>query len=517
VSAPTRIGRYEIAAPLTAGGMAEILLGRLIGPRGFERPVVIKRILPHLARSSAFVAMFLDEARIVARIQHPNVVSVLELGQSGGELFLVLEYLDGESVGSLARRLALDGASLPPLLAAYIVAEACAGLHAAHEFVAEDGAPQEIVHRDVSPQNLFVTYQGRVVVLDFGIAKAKDRLARTETGALKGKLEYMSPEQCLGDPLDRRTDVFALGAVLYELTTGTRLFRRKGQLATMDAITREPVLSPSRLVESYPPSLERICMRALERQREDRYGTAGEMRRDLLAAIRELETPLDPEPGEALGRLMREVFATRAAEKRALLQRLREGKQVANVPANEFDDALESTETRAAATLGGSAKPRAVGEPGQARRRRRAFTAIVLGAMAFLLALGVALSIRLRRAPSKEVTDLALSTTAPAADVPQAELRIASQPPGAKVSVDGAEKGTTPFDLRVQRTTEPLQLELRHAGFRPLSQRIVPDRDREVLFTLEPERRTTETRKTRPPSPPSPPASGTTSPFRRFE
>src|SRR5262245_61887209 len=219
--APTvseRIGRYEVVGELAIGGMATILLGRLVGPRGFEHPVVIKRILPHLAKMPEFVDMFVDEARIVAGIRHPNVVQVTELGCEGDELFLVMEYLEGESVGGLLRRIWTQDGEIDRALAVYIVAEACAGLHAAHELTDEAGKLRGLVHRDISPQNMFVTYSGAVKVLDFGIAQAADRLTRTEAGQVKGKFAYMSPEQCLSQPLDRRSDVFALGVVLYELT-----------------------------------------------------------------------------------------------------------------------------------------------------------------------------------------------------------------------------------------------------------------------------------------------------------
>src|SRR5262249_34107635 len=211
VALPRTIGRYEVVGELATGGMAEIFLGRLVGPSGFERPVVIKRILRQLSHKESFVAMFLDEARIVAGIRHPNVVQVQELGQDTGELYLVMEYLEGESVASLVRRLVAQGERVDYALAAHVVAEACAGLHAAHE-------AQNLVHRDVSPQNVFITYDGHVKVIDFGIAKTEGRMAQTEAGQVKGKFGYMSPEQCKADPLDRRSDVFALGIVLYELS-----------------------------------------------------------------------------------------------------------------------------------------------------------------------------------------------------------------------------------------------------------------------------------------------------------
>src|SRR4051794_11133466 len=194
---PRSLGRYEVVGFLASGGMAEVFLGRVRGPSGFERPVVLKRMLPHLIRQESFVNMFLDEARIVARVRHPNVVQVHELTREGGELFMVMEYLEGESLAGLSRRLMARGETLDPEIAAYVVAEACSGLHSAHELRGDDGKSVGVVHRDVSPQNLFVTFAGSVKILDFGIAKAQDRVTRTETGELKGKLDYMSPEQCV--------------------------------------------------------------------------------------------------------------------------------------------------------------------------------------------------------------------------------------------------------------------------------------------------------------------------------
>lgn len=244
-SVPHRVGRYEVVGLLATGGMAEILLGRLAGPSGFSRPVVIKRILPHLARDRRFRDMLIDEARVVARIAHPNVVAVSELGSEDGELFLVMEYLEGESLGSLMRRLFTRGETLDPALACHVIAETAAGLHAAHELTDAAGRPLELVHRDVTPQNVFVTYGGEIKLLDFGIAKAADRSTRTETGMVKGKFAYMSPEQCLGKPLDRRSDLFSLAILLYELTTGRRLFKCASELLTFRAICELPIVPPS--------------------------------------------------------------------------------------------------------------------------------------------------------------------------------------------------------------------------------------------------------------------------------
>ncbi|MFO0668654.1 MAG: protein kinase [Polyangiaceae bacterium] len=332
-----RIGRYQILGTLGAGGMAEVLLGRLVGPSGFERLVVVKRILPHLAGRRAFVDMFLDEARVVAQIRHPNVVTVHELGNEDGELFLVMEYLDGESAGGLLRRLSVKRERLPFAVAAYVVAEACAGLHAAHELTSPTGESLHVVHRDVSPQNVFVTYSGAVKVLDFGIALAGDRQTRTEAGQIKGKFEYMSPEQWREEPLDRRADVFALGIVLYELSTGHRLFRRATHLETLDAICEAPIPKPSTLVPDYPPLLERVCLRALERNREDRYATAADMRRELLPFV----NAEDLEPEATLARVMAKTFADRIEEKRSMVRAARTGDALASVPPADVDETIE--------------------------------------------------------------------------------------------------------------------------------------------------------------------------------
>src|SRR5688572_27412015 len=193
MSAEKVLGRYTILGPMTRGGMAELLLGKLTGPGGFERPVAIKRILREHLEEESFTRMLLDEARIAAQIRHPNVIQVQELGSDGAEVVLVMEYLHGENCAGLMRRLAARNERLPYRLAAHIVAEACAGLAAAHALTDESGQLLNVVHRDMSPENVFITYDGRVKVLDFGIAKARNRLVKTEAGQTKGKYQYMSP------------------------------------------------------------------------------------------------------------------------------------------------------------------------------------------------------------------------------------------------------------------------------------------------------------------------------------
>jgi serine/threonine protein kinase len=335
---PQRIGRYEIIGRLAAGGMAEVLLGRLHGPHGFERPVVIKRILPQLALDSDVVAMFLDEARIIASLRHPNLIHVHELGHEGKDLFIAMEYLEGESLSGVCRRLAKEGALLSCSLAAHIVAEACSGLHAAHEAKSSDGRPLEIVHRDVSPQNILVSYAGDVHVIDFGIATTVDRIGRTEKGTVRGKFEYLSPEQLHSVPLDRRADIFGLGVVLFELASGRRAFKRDSQAQTMMAILTDTVPTLSSLRAGAPDALQAICTRALEKGRRERFQTAAEMRRELLAFTR---VHAEGDLGEELAAVMRGLFAERIAEKDEMLKHVRQGARVASLPAAEVDIHVE--------------------------------------------------------------------------------------------------------------------------------------------------------------------------------
>lgn len=377
-----RVGRYTILGEVGRGGMAEILLGRAEGRSGFERLAVLKRILPELAHRPAFVAMFLDEARTLARIHHPNVVQVYELGDGDDDLWFAMEYLEGENTGGVMRRLATQDRTLPPWIAAWIVMEACLGLQAAHDLTDASGAPLGLVHRDVSLQNVFVTYQGGVKLLDFGVAYVADKTEATEAGQVKGKHAYMSPEQCLGEPLDRRSDVFAMGVVLYELLTATRLFKRATTALTFRAICDEPIAPPSTLIPSGETAFDAVCARALEKRRSDRYASADALRRDLAEAIRRVaatDATVDRADAPArLAELMRGAFEDRIAEKDAMLRRARAGDRVgAPVPADadvdvEIPTAIEKTVLTSASPIAATRAP-------APSRRRAAAIAVGVG------------------------------------------------------------------------------------------------------------------------------------------
>jgi serine/threonine-protein kinase len=274
----TRLGRYELLVPIARGGMARVWAARLHGQRGFQKLVAIKTILPHLAEEPEFERMFLDEARIASGVHHPNVCEIYELGEEKHTLYLAMEWVSGDSLARVLRATGKTEA-IDPRVVARIVADACAGLHAAHELTDEDGRALGVVHRDLSPHNILLTADGTAKVADFGVAKALGQLHEaTSAGQLKGKIAYMAPEQVTAGGIDRRSDVFSLGCVLYEATTGQRPFRGDGDHQVMHAVLKGEFPAPTSLIRGYPQELERIVMRALSPQPILRYPTAERMR-----------------------------------------------------------------------------------------------------------------------------------------------------------------------------------------------------------------------------------------------
>ena len=277
----THLGRYHVVKRLAAGGMADVLLARTDGIEGFQRHVVIKRIHAELLEEQRYVTMFLDEARLAAALHHHNIVQVNDIGEEGGEYFFAMEYVHGEDVRTVLVDASKRGEQIPLEHVVTIISNAAAGLHHAHEQRGMDGTPLHIVHRDVSPANILVGYDGAVKVADFGIALAAHRAEQTQSGVLKGKVAYMSPEQCNCEPVDCRSDVFSLGIVLYELITVRPCFAGDNDFMTMSAIVGGKLDRPSHHRKGLPPQLEAIVLKALARNAEDRYQTADELRRAL--------------------------------------------------------------------------------------------------------------------------------------------------------------------------------------------------------------------------------------------
>jgi hypothetical protein len=304
------VGRYALFEEIASGGMATVHLGRLVGPVGFSRTVAIKRLHAHLAKDPDFVAMFLDEARLVARIRHPNVVPTLDVVQEGSDLLLVMEYVQGESLAKLIRRCRARDERVPVPIVASVLVGVLHGLHAAHEASGENGEPLAIVHRDVSPQNILVGTDGVARLLDFGVAKAEQRSQSTRDGQVKGKIAYMAPEQISSDHVDRRCDIFAMGALLWEALTGQRLFEGPSDARVIQKILTMVIPPPSQVATTVSPKFDAICARALARNPGSRFDSA----RDMALAI-EKASPLATasEVGAWVEMLAHEAIAARAA------------------------------------------------------------------------------------------------------------------------------------------------------------------------------------------------------------
>ncbi|EPX64154.1 Serine/threonine kinase PKN13 [Cystobacter fuscus DSM 2262] len=309
-----QMGNYEVLCRLSTGGMAEIFLASRRGLAGFHKPVVLKKILPDIQGQEEFVQMFLDEARVTAAFNHPNIAQVFDLDVAGGELFLAMEFVPGATLLEVARACLAAKEPMPMGLGLAAVRDTALALHYAHTFTDALGEPSPVIHRDVAEKNIMVTYEGVTKLLDFGIAKSLMEVSRTQVGMVKGTSGYMSPEQILGQPLDARSDLFSLGVVLHECLTGARLFPGKAPAAVMNAVLRGPIPEPSRANKAVPPELDAIVLKALSRQREDRHATTLEFARELERAVSGLIwLP------EQSGALLRRLFAERREQTRQVL------------------------------------------------------------------------------------------------------------------------------------------------------------------------------------------------------
>lgn len=277
----TTARRYTLLRRLAVGGMGELLLAHASSGRGVQKLVAIKRVRPEYASDPAFVSMFLNEARLAATLDHPNVVRTYDLVEDANGCFMVMEYLHGESLGRVQNEIAAAGLRVPLEHVVTIVLGVAAGLHCAHERRGVDGRPLDIVHRDLSPGNVFVTYEGGVKLLDFGIARSSVEVRITRPGTRKGKTRYTSPEQIQDLAIDGRSDVFSLGVILYELTTGRKPFEADNDAAAIERILRLPIPPPTHWLPGYPPALAAIVMRALAQDRDHRYASARALRDEL--------------------------------------------------------------------------------------------------------------------------------------------------------------------------------------------------------------------------------------------
>ena len=301
----TLFGQYELMEVISTGGMAEVFKARMKGVEGFQKIVAIKRILPHLTENDEFVTMFIDEAKLAAQLQHPNIIHIYDLGKIERSYYIAMEYIDGRDLRTLLRGLDERKQRLPLGLALHIASRLAAALDYAHRKRDFQGRAMALVHRDVSPQNVLISLDGDIKLCDFGIAKAASKASHTRAGALKGKLQYMSPEQAWGKDLDHRSDIFSLGLVLYEMVTGRKAFAGDSELSILEQVRSPKLATPRQIDASVPPEVERIILRALEPNRETRYQTAAELGSELDAVLRTIRpTPSSAELGMYLASLL---------------------------------------------------------------------------------------------------------------------------------------------------------------------------------------------------------------------
>lgn len=451
------LGRYELLLPIAAGGMAMVWAARMRGTRGFQKIVAVKTMLPKLSEDAQFEQMFLDEASLASQIRHPNAVEILDLGEQGGILYLVMEWIEGVPLNQLMKAAKRQG-GVPAKVAVRIAMQTCAGLHAAHELKDANGNLVGLVHRDVSPQNILVTFDGVTKVVDFGVAKATAAGdGATQAGQIKGKVGYMAPEQVRGEAIDRRVDVFALGIVLYALTTGKHPFRRESEAATMYNICApQAVMPPSKVVPNYPAELEAVIMKALEKDRDKRFATAN----DVLKALDKLPEDLRATTDHDVGEFVQSLLGARREERRRALTEALERADL---------QAQTQSGTRQAIQSGSSSQNRALTEVGSGITTgnlepgadfggfRR--PGLLLGAAAGALILAGAIAYTMvgddKPAPATEsVAPPPKINAAPAEPRPTAESQPAEKPPTSDAPADEASAAKTDTTDEAKPTDE---------------------------------------------------------------
>jgi len=303
---PAPFGKYHLLERLAVGGMAEIYLAKSFGAAGFERLLVIKKILPHMAEDEEFITMFIDEARIASTLNHSNIAQINELGKEGGAYFIAMEFVNGKDLSRIYERAVQTKRNVPIPLAVLIASRICEGLDYAHRRTDSTGNNLNIIHRDVSPGNVLVSYDGDVKLIDFGIAKATNRMGRTTAGTLKGKFGYMSPEQVRGLPLDHRSDVFTVGILLYEMLTGERLFGGESDFGTLEKVRNAVVTPPTTYNAKIPKELEKTVLRALAKEPEERHEWASDLQEDLVRFLMHDGSLIT---GKSLASFVRDLFA----------------------------------------------------------------------------------------------------------------------------------------------------------------------------------------------------------------
>ncbi len=477
---PRQFGKYTLMRRLAAGGMAELFLALHKSVAGFEKLIVIKRILPSMNHDKAFIEMLLHEARVAATLSHPNIVQTFDVGQVDGTYFIAMEHIHGEDIRSIVRGMKTNQVTeFPVEHALSIVLGTCAGLAYAHEKRDLNGQSLNIVHRDISPQNIVVTFEGDVKVVDFGIAKSKNVVEEIQPGQLKGKVPYMSPEQAKGEDIDWRSDIFAVGVILFELTTGKRLFKGANEHETLKLICERDYPRPSQVRPGYPAGLERIVMRALQKPRDDRYQSARDMQSDLQSFIREERMPVST---VSLGEWMNMLFRDKIVQQQELLHDV---KRLADVLAAQHQQKAEqwsaagmTGEWNAVSLQAISGSHSSVSAPGTASSvppPRRSRLPMILG-LAAALGVGGGAVFMLTRGevePSPRAAAEARETAPPTPRELRGALVIESDPPGASIWLEGElRKESTPATLESLPLGREMEIKLTKDGYESFREKI---------------------------------------------
>jgi eukaryotic-like serine/threonine-protein kinase len=482
--------------------MAEVFLAVAIGPEGFQRQLVIKRMLPHLSQDRAFVRMFVDEAKLCGLLSHPNLVQIFEFGAIEDSFFIAMEHVNGQTMSAVRAKLAETGRVAPVAATLDIVRQLCLGLNYAHSLQSSTGQPLGIIHRDISPSNLIVSFHGVVKILDFGIARVAEELRETHTqaGTMKGKVSYMSPEQIRMEPVDSRSDIFAVGVVLHEFLTGRRLFKATNEYNGARMVLEAPVPLPSTLNPEVSPEVDRVVMRALQRDREARYLTAGEMAEDLEKLLFELRASAH-EPRKLLFSLFPQG-PSRTGDVRLPLAPspflLQSGSMSPTPSPIAFSQSASNT-TRPLTPDALLDEAIANASAASARRRggRRKWGA--LGAVAGVVVAAILLAHPPWAVAPDEPTVAPATAHLPAAPTPEppappppppakaiVKISLDSTPQDAQVvrADSGEVLGRTPLTVAIPQTSDVIAFRFEKDGHAPITYKVIPDLDKSVRAEL---------------------------------
>lgn len=458
------IGRYRVLDELGQGGTANVFLAVSSSVEGFNKLVVLKRMKPQLTSEPGFATMFLDEARLAARLAHPNIVQTYEVIKDGGLPVIVMEYLEGQTLANLVARAAeKPGLELHHHLA--IISEALTGLHYSHELCDFDEKPLDVVHRDMTPHNVFITFDGQVKILDFGIAKLSGSLVETESGVIKGKLRYIPPEQIVGEKVDRRADVYSVGVMLWEAATREKMWRGLSDATIMNRVINGEIPRPSDVSGKVPPELERIVLKALSPERDARQASARDLQLELDAFRAKLEEAGPRELGPLLGKL----FKTERERQRRTIEEQLGAEHLGKAPESRgSEDATPSNY--------------AVSERSRARRPARPFRA---GVVAFVVLASAALAafvLLTKPDPPASRESLVADVTAKAAET--IEVRIRAAPSSAVISIDGVPATNNPALLFVDPDDSLHEVRASAEGYEEAVESVRFDRNRTLVLRL---------------------------------